>query len=557
MNNDLSMLDLINSQKASNGETGWPVAVRDRIAFSKLKDDSDKAANCAVTFLWTMRDSVIPFLKTNNLALASNFYTPTGLVGMIRNILANPFIRYIILFGEEYSSKKGDSAPGAEITSANALRAFFEKGINDDRRLDGFENAIKFDENIPLDLIKKVKENVTLIDLNKEMPGAELKDKIERANELLLTLEKKQAFLDTPYVFDYEKSSNSLPFEGGPILVHGSTIPKTWVEVIHKIFTYGKDNLMNANTDRFVKEINNIVAVIHDPQNMDLSFNPFLIPLTKEKIDAYKDEILSPVLPEGKAYTYGNKLRAYLENNPNYIKNLASSENFKDFEFGKGPHVEANVKYSENFAEIDQLNDIIEVLKRDPYSKATVAMTWHTSDELMRKHKSSPCLVLIQAMVHDEKLNLTVYFRSHDMAQGWPENAYGCAAIQKKIAESIGVTEGILTVISCSAQIYNHYYAQVKDMLGKYRTADLKYDDKKGNYLISVNGDMIKAVLIHPTDSSELKSFEGKTAKEVYSKISSSVDIDSSHALYLGAELMAAQIALSENKPYVQDTHTV
>jgi len=228
---------------------------------------------------------------------------------MIRNILANPNIRYIIMFGEEYSSKKNDSEKDVQdLTAANAIRVFFEKGIDEERKIPGFESGVHVDKNIPTELIKKVSENVKLIDLNKEMPGAELSEKIKKANELIKTLEKKEPFLDMPYCFDYEETSDSFPYEGGPLVVHGSSIPNTWIDVIKNIYRYGRKNLMNADTDRWVKEINNLVAVIHDPQNEDLSINPFLVPLTKEKIKAYQEEIMSPLLPEGKAYTYGNKL---------------------------------------------------------------------------------------------------------------------------------------------------------------------------------------------------------------------------------------------------------
>ena len=119
------MLEQIEQQIGSNGEKGWPVAVKDRIAFS-----ASQGENIAVTFLWTMRDAIIPKLEKENLAIATNFYTPAGLAGMIRNILANPYIRHIILLGEEYSSKSKDDQV-SDLTSANALRAFFEQGIKD------------------------------------------------------------------------------------------------------------------------------------------------------------------------------------------------------------------------------------------------------------------------------------------------------------------------------------------------------------------------------------------------------------------------------------------
>ncbi|MAG08444.1 hypothetical protein CMO89_03150 [Candidatus Woesearchaeota archaeon] len=560
-------IDDIKVLKGSDGSLGWPVAVKDRVAYHLFKESGKNNAsdlpNVAVTFLWTMRDAVIPRLDKENLAIATNFYTPSGLTGMLRNILGNPYIRYIIMLGEEYSSKSGDgtakSDEGVELTSANALRAFFEKGIDENRKVPGFENSVYIDKNIPTEMVMKVKDNVKLIDLNKDMPDASFEEKIEKANDLIRMLERKEPFIEQPYTFEYEKSKVAMQYEGGPLVVHCSTIPETWVEIIHNIYRYGKDNLMNAETDRWIKEINNMVAVIHDPQNIDLSYNPFLVPLTNEKIEAYKKEILSPILPEGKAYTYGNKLRAYYYPSAEEIKELVSSKEYKDFEFGQGSHLDANLIYKKNklgkeCCEIDQLQDMIEVLKRDPKSKNVVAITWHAQDELMRKHKSSPCLVFLQALIHDEKLNLFVFFRSHDMTQGWPENAYGCAAIQKRIADEIGVKPGILTITSGSAHIYNHYYQQVEDTLAKFRKQKIDYNDARGNYVIEVKDNNIVLTHVDKESNQELERFEGKTALDIGLKISHVGQIyKTDHAIYLGRELQKAEHALKFRKKYEQD----
>ncbi len=544
------LLNSIKSLVGSNGEKGWPVAVRDRIGFPHSKELRVTNANYAVTFLWTMRDAVIPYLEKKNLALASNFYTPAGIEGMVRNLLANPYIKYIILLGEEYASKDGCDTK-TKLTSANAVRAFFEKGINKDRKISGFETAVNFDENIPIEAINKVREKVKLIDLNSLMIGASLQEKIERANELM-----KQDFEDAysePVTFDYVKQEETKPYEGGPILVHGTSIPDAWIKMIHSINTYGRKNLMNANTDRWVKEINNMSVVIHDPQNMDLTLNPFLVPLTVEKINDYKAEILSPLLPEGKAYTYGNKLRAYIAPSEP-IKELVNTSEYRDYEFGKGSWIDANVKYQENYAEVDQISDIISVLKRDPYSKANVAITWHVQDELMRKHKSSPCLVLLQAMIQDEKLNLYVFFRSHDMTQGWPENAYGCAAIQKEISDGVGVEPGVLTIVSGSAQIYAHYYKQVEDMLAKYYKNTNEFNDPRGNYTIGIEGDEIIVKLLHPKDNSIIEEYKGESAKELYTKMSEAgTSIKPTHLMYLGSELGKAELCIKKGITYTQD----
>jgi thymidylate synthase (methanogen type) len=533
--------ELIHSQTGSNGKKGWPVSVRDRVSYS----NTETGSNVAVTFLWTMRDAVMPGLKRDNLAIAANFYTPTGLEGMVRNILGNPYIRYVILLGNEYSSNVAGK-DSSELTSANAIRAFFGRGIDENRKIPGFENSVYFDSNIPTEMIQKLRENVELIDLNSRMPEASLDEKIAEANRLISELERKGPFMDRPATFEYEKAEHSFPYEGGPLIVRGGTIPKTWIEIMHTIYRYGRDNLMDANTDRWVKEINNIVAVIHDPQSIDLSVNPFLVPMTDDKISAYQKEILSPELPEGKAYTYGNKLRAYMHSNASDVKKLVDSTEYKDFEFGQGPHLDRNVRYMGEGCAIDQIEDIIEALKRNAYSKSVVAITWHVHEELMRKHKSTPCLVMLQAMVQDEKLNLTVFFRSHDMVQGWPENAYGCAAIQKKIADGIGLEPGLLTIISGSAQIYKHYYKQVEDMLGKFRSAEEMFSDPHGNFLVEVAGGVITARLTDPKTGTELERFEGRGAKDVYTQIAFSGSIDTAHAAYLGSELKSARDRASE-----------
>ncbi|MBD3313623.1 hypothetical protein GF345_04230 [Candidatus Woesearchaeota archaeon] len=552
MGDEEKILNLIKEQVGSDNQKGWPVAVKDRVSYHCAKEGSLKPADVAVTFLWTMRDAVVPKLDKEKLAIATNFYTPSGINGMMRNILGNPCIRYIIMLGEEYASKDGSDTK-TENTSANALRAFFDKGINEDRQIPGFEQSVYFDKHIPSEMIEKVRESVELIDLNTRFPDHTLQQKIEEANKIMKELEDKGPFMEEPKTFEYEEASESFPHEGGPIIVSSTTIPKTWIEIMHVIYKYGKLNLMNADTDRWVKEVNNLVAVIHDPQSMDLSLNPFLVPLTQDKIKAYQAEILSPKLPEGKAYTYGNKLRAYFYPAPDRIKELVTTKEYKDFEFGQGSHIDANVTYTEDYCEIDQLQDIVDVLKRDMYSKACIGMTWHVADELMRKHKSSPCLSQIQAMVVDDRLNLTIYFRSHDMAQGWPENAYGCAAIQKFIADGIGVEAGILTIISSSAQIYKHYYKQVEEMLKNNRKFEPEYNDPRGIFTVEVKGGKIIVNHHDPNNHKVIDMWDGTTARELREKISHSNMINTGHAMYLGEQIQKAEIALKKDLEFEQD----
>src|SRR3989344_8176104 len=159
--------------------SAWEVASRDRIAYIHPDPFASKA-NVVVTFCWTMRDVILPRIAKENLAMATNFYTPSGLESMVRNILANPCIRYVILLGEEYASRKGDPA---ELTSANAIRTFFAQGVLDSRKLPGFENAVYFDVHIPLEEIRRVQRQGEIGDLDMkkaEAPVLERKPETDR-----------------------------------------------------------------------------------------------------------------------------------------------------------------------------------------------------------------------------------------------------------------------------------------------------------------------------------------------------------------------------------------
>jgi thymidylate synthase len=155
--------------------------------------------------------------------------------------------------------------------------------------------------------------------------------------------------------------------------------------------------------------------------------------------------------------------------------------------------------------------------------------------------------------MQDKRLNLTVFFRSHDMVQGWPENAYGMAAIQKEIADGIGADPGILTIISGSAQIYKHYYKQVESMLERFRIRHGDdFNDPRGMFMIKTEEGKITVTHVDAAGR-ELGKYEGNSSKDVYTRLAFSLSIGTEHALYLGSELGKAETALLNGLDYEQD----
>ncbi|MBU2634060.1 MAG: hypothetical protein KJ674_02340 [Nanoarchaeota archaeon] len=516
----------------------WPVVVKDRIAFCEPNK------NVAVCFLWTERTNVLPYLEKDNLALAANLYShQKGIEPLIRNCLANPCIRYIILLGNKQDGK-----------SLEALKNFFEKGLNESREIIGFDDTY-IDKNIPLDKINLLRTSIQLFDLT-EKNG--LKEQIEETNGLIKSLEKKEAYSESCNFNFEEPETKTFPFEGGPLIIRGKSVIETWMNIIYNIMRYGVENLMDANTDRVVREINNLVAVVYedDPDDPDLSINP--LNFTKEQIQDYCKEILNSELPEGKAYTYGNKLREYevpvykIDNLLNVDKNKVDFE-FKDKLEENRDLLIKNALKNDNVYKINQVKDIIECLKTNINSKNAVGITWHVEDELVRKHKSSPCAVFIQAIMQNEKLNLTVFFRSHDMYNGWPQNAYGFRALQKEIANELGLNMGFMTMISGSAQVYHHVFRVAEQMFEKYRRYNKKIYDVRGNYLINLENGKIK--LEHVNNKGQtLDVFHGDSALDLIDKVEFNGGSENKrHLMYVGSELMKAELALRNKKDYIQD----
>src|SRR5512144_474221 len=76
------------------------------------------ASPVGVVTLWTLKAKVAARLDPADYAAVGQLYSPTqGLDYLVRNLLANPSIRYLVLTGHDLSG------------SGTALRDLFERGV--------------------------------------------------------------------------------------------------------------------------------------------------------------------------------------------------------------------------------------------------------------------------------------------------------------------------------------------------------------------------------------------------------------------------------------------
>ena len=122
--------------------------------------------------------------------------------------------------------------------------------------------------------------------------------------------------------------------------------------------------------------------------------------------------------------------------------------------------------YSErlqNYNDINQLDVIINRLNKNINSNRAIAVTYNPMVDMNRQ--DIPCLQLIQALVRDDKLILSVYFRSNDLYGAFPSNMMFLTYLGMKIADEIGVEFDYIDYHCSSLHVYETDYKQASKVI--------------------------------------------------------------------------------------------
>jgi thymidylate synthase len=113
---------------------------------------------------------------------------------------------------------------------------------------------------------------------------------------------------------------------------------------------------------------------------------------------------------------------------------------------------------------IDQLQNLINGLVNDPYSRRHIISAWNPGElELMAL---PPCHMMAQFYVsQDKKLSCQMYQRSADMFLGVPFNIASYALFTSFLAQVCNLEVGELIITLGDAHIYTNHVDQVKEQL--------------------------------------------------------------------------------------------
>ena len=113
--------------------------------------------------------------------------------------------------------------------------------------------------------------------------------------------------------------------------------------------------------------------------------------------------------------------------------------------------------------EIDQLSDLIEMIKTNPESRRLILSAWNPYD--VPDMALPPCHCLFQFHVANGKLSCQLYQRSADIFLGVPFNIASYALLTHMIAHVCGLGVGDFVHSLGDAHIYHNHFEQVKTQL--------------------------------------------------------------------------------------------
>ena len=446
----------------------WPIYFKDKLILGNLD------SNVGVATLWMPKENVANGIDSRSYCVCGQLYTKRGINAMLRNILANPVIRYLILCGID-RQRSGD-----------ALLKFFNSGVKVDfgksGELEGFrilgDDEALLDKEISLEALELVRKNVEIFDLRMK-PVNEISKKVKSL--------KKLGSFGEPQTFPEPAKSQiaRYPSELSSFKVRRDYIGDAWIDVLKTI-------------DRFGFVTSGMYGKVKQVQNLSV---------TVEKEDPKNPRI----------YEYVNFKESGLKL---YIKGF--------FEKTKGSDPYTYGERIFDWDGIDQQEIMIKKLIQFPYDRGALAVLWKPHKDNFPPKKAEikkdgqtagwrvPCLVMILGQCIGHDFNLTAIFRNNDMYGAWPLNAFALRKFQAGIAKKIGKSLGTLTTISHIAEIYEIDWEIAKKVVQNTDSLDRTcVYDPRCYYTILVEGSDIVATFFSPDGSVELTQYkiDGKKLK--------------------------------------------
>jgi len=113
--------------------------------------------------------------------------------------------------------------------------------------------------------------------------------------------------------------------------------------------------------------------------------------------------------------------------------------------------------------EIDQIANLVELIKSDPGSRRQIVTAWNPAD--LHLMALAPCHCLFQTQVAGGKLHLQLYQRSADAFLGVPFNIASYALLTHMLAQQCGLEPGTFVWTGGDCHLYSNHLDQAREQL--------------------------------------------------------------------------------------------
>jgi thymidylate synthase len=249
-----------------------------------------------------------------------------------------------------------------------------------------------------------------------------------------------------------------------PLTVQARNLSDAWEQAVRTMMARGYERFVKAPEYQCsTRDAPMFIHVTHPFEEPRLSAKA---PLTAEMAEQYAQNLIHGLGQEKEKafeYTYYSRLRHYpdcaIRAGLPYVAGDAEIEAYKQ----KVSEGKCCVK------KLDQVQQVIDIFRKDPTRRTAVMHTWVPLRDLAkftpeRIDTSSPCLVLMHPQLVEGKLHMNVVMKTNDLYNAWSGNAYAFTALQKYIADQVGVGVGHYTHFSVAMQVYEDMYEQARQL---------------------------------------------------------------------------------------------
>ncbi len=489
-------------------DSEWPVVNSSDISII------NSHGHIAVATLWTKRDALVKKIHqqgVEDVVVVGQLYSPAGVNKMIRNLLANKNIRYLVLSGADLWG------------SGDKVMQIWQEGA----QADGIAN------DLPPQAIEQLRQHVQIIDMRYATTTKQVADVVV---DYLPQLKPVSPWGFAEHYSEPEvEVAERLPSGWGAEVIKGEYAHQVWPQLLEMIMKFGVVD--ETNYGERARDLQNMVVTVRMGDPFDPTI-PDFFSFSRSDLEAYVEEFLAAYKPEDVFYTYGQRLRLY------------------------GDHG------------VDQIEIIEDKLRTDPNDRGAIMVLYDVerdnrrhpeTEDVPKKDIRTPCLTSVQFNIADGELHLTAYFRSQDVFGAWPLNFLALRRLQAEVAQNLGVDVGTTTTISNRAHIYEHAWDEAEIVISQADRRGGFRQDPRGSFRLWIDDDSnMRATHMHPdcgeplgpdfvVNGSRKKAAEALARGLANAKGVSQIE----HAFDLGIQSALMEIAVKLGIPFEQDADMV